>query len=146
MYRILKYGHRNLSSGLGQYSKVYKVRVRVRSRCPYFRILYAPLEKSFVQIMSGYNKLKNTAKKFLASISYNDNNSSQGLLPPNLRIILVPQSWPQGLDKEACQKLDKEEQTLWEDTLRKIFLNRQNFLRSCLSDYNQQIAKYSGPD
>ena len=96
--------------------------------------------------MSSYNKLKNTAKKLLKSISYNDNNSSQGLLPPNLRIILVPQSWPQGLDKEACQKLDKEEQVLWEDTLRKIFINRQNFLRSCHSDYNQQIAKYSGPD
>ena len=99
-----------------------------------------------MQIMSGYNKLKNTAKKLLKSISYNDNNSSQGLLPPNLRIILVSQSWPQGLDKEACQKLDKEEQALWEDTLRKIFINRQNFLRSCHSDYNQQIAKYSGPD
>ena len=96
--------------------------------------------------MSGYNKLKTTAKKLLKSISYNDNNSSQGLLPPNLRIVLVPQSWPQGLDKEACQKIDKDEQVLWEDTLRKIFLHRQNFLRSCHSDYNQQIAKYSAPD
>lgn len=108
--------------------------------------LFAPLEQAFMQIMSTFNKLKNTAKKLLKSISYNDNNSSQGLLPPNLRIILTPQSWPQGLDKDACQKIDKEEQQLWEDTLRKIFLLRQNFLRSCHNDYSQQINKYSTPD
>lgn len=108
--------------------------------------LYAPLEQIFMQIMSAYNKLKTTAKKLLKSISYNDNNSSQGLLPPNLRLILVPQSWPQGLDKEACQKIDKEEQALWNDTLQKIFLSRQNFLRTCHNEHAQHIGKYSVPD
>ena len=108
--------------------------------------LYAPFEQVFMQIMSSYNKLKNTAKKLLKSIQYNDNNSSQGLLPPNLRIVLVPQSWPQGLDKEASQKLDIEEQALWNDTLQKIFLARQTFLRTSHNDFVQHIGKYSDPD
>ena len=108
--------------------------------------LYAPLEQVFMQLMSSFNKLRNTAKKLLKSISYNDNNSSQGLLPPNLRLTLVPQSWPQGLNKEACQKIDAEEQIMWNNMLQKIFLARQNFLRNTHTDYKLHIDKYSVPE
>ena len=107
---------------------------------------FAPLEQIFMQIMLVYKNLEKTAKKLAKSISYNDNNSSQGQLPPNLRLILVSQTWPQGLDREACQKLDKEEQLLWNDTLQKIFLQRQNFLRNSYNEYKKHIGKYSEPD
>ena len=107
---------------------------------------YAPLEPHFIRVMGTYNRLKSTSKKLAKSISYNDSNSSQGLLPPNLRMTLSNYTWPQGLDKETCQQLDKDEQLIWTDALTKIFLSRQNFLRKSLQDFELQLAKYSSPE
>lgn len=109
--------------------------------------LYAPLEPAFMKVMGSYNKLKNISKKLFNSIKYNDNNSSQGMLPSNLReIILASYTWPLELDKDICNKINKDEQILWTDTLTKIFLGRQNYLRTCFADTDKQMAKYVLPE
>jgi hypothetical protein len=109
--------------------------------------VYAPLEPAYIKVMSKYNKIKNTIKKLFNSIKYNDNNSCQGVLPLNLReIILTPHTWPSELDKEICQKINNEEQALWSETLTKIFLDRQNYLRTCFADTDKEMAKYVLPD
>lgn len=108
---------------------------------------FAPLEPAFIKVMAFYNKLRQTSKKLLNSIKYNDNNSSQGMLPANLRnIILPPYTWPSDLDKDKCLQIDKDEQTLWTDTLTKIFLQRQNYLRSCFADVDRQMSKFALPE
>ena len=108
---------------------------------------YAPLEPAYMKVMGMYNKLKNTSKKLFNSIKYNDNNSSQGVLPSNLReLVLLPYTWPLELDKDICQQINKDEQILWTDTLTKIFLGRQNYLRTCFAETDRQMAKYVLPD
>lgn len=97
--------------------------------------------------MSLYNKLKNTSKKLFNSIKYNDNNSSQGMLPGNLKeLVLISYTWPVELDKDICQQINKDEQTLWTDTVTKIFLGRQNYLRTCFAEIDRKMAKYVLPD
>jgi hypothetical protein len=109
--------------------------------------VYAPLEPAYIKVMSKYNKLRNTIKKLFNSIKYNDNNSSQGVLPLNLReIILTPHTWPSEIDKEICHKINSEEQVLWSETLTKIFLGRQNHLRTCFAATDKEMAKYVLPD
>ena len=97
--------------------------------------------------MSSYNKLKNTSRKLFNSIRYNDNNISQGVLPSNLRELVLPSNtWPLELEKDFCLQINKEEQTLWTDTLTKIFLGRQNHLRTCFADIDKRMAKYVLPE
>ena len=100
-----------------------------------------------MKVMGMYNKLKNTSKKLFNSIKYNDNNSSQGVLPSNLREhVLISYTWPSELDKDICLQINNEEQTLWTDTLTTIFLKRQNYLRTCFAETDKQMAKFILPD
>ena len=106
---------------------------------------YAPLEPHFIRVMGTYNRLKSTSKKLAKSISYNDNNSSQGLLPPNLRMTLSNYTWPQGLDKETCQQLDKDEQLIWMDAL-SISYNDSNSSQGLLPPNLQMtLSNYTWP-
>lgn len=104
--------------------------------------LPAMMGSALVALMSEYKKLLAKLRKSQATEAYFDKTVDSDQLPPNLRHILIPNTWPDCYSKADVECYNAQEQVKWKNLLLKLNSDRSSFVARATFALQEQVSKY----